>query len=141
MNTDKTKLMVFGSPVKISKLPDFEIKIDYTKHIQTVISKVSLKLKQFRRMRYFLDVKAATLVYKNMILPIIEYGDIFLVGTTAENRKKLQILQNKGLRCALREQDTSIDELQRLKYRRDQHLLSYKTKKQQLDRLHVSCQI
>ena len=153
MNTDKTKLMVFGSPVKISKLPDFEIKIEgspltvathykylgitldrqlnYTKHIQTVISKVSLKLKQFRRMRYFLDVKAATLVYKNMILPIIEYGDIFLVGTTAENRKKLQILQNKGLRCALREQDTSINklhrkvQLQRLKYRRDQHLLSY----------------
>ena len=61
-----------------------------------VITKVSLKLKQFRRMHYLLNTKAAVLVYKNMILPMLEYGDIFLVGATAENRKRLQILQNKG---------------------------------------------
>ena len=47
-----------------------------------------------------------------MILPVIEYGDVFLVGATVENRKKLQILQNKGLRCALnRDIETSIDDL------------------------------
>ena len=65
------------------------------------MSVASQKLKQLRRMCSFLNTKAATLVYKNMILPVIKYGDIFLVGATVENRKKLQILQNKGLRCAL----------------------------------------
>ena len=91
-----------------------------------------LKLKQFRRVRTFLDMKAATLVYKNMMLPIIEYGDIFLTGATKENRKKLQILQNRGLRCALNaDRYTGTGELHseaklmRLKFRREQHLLNF----------------
>ena len=154
MNTEKTKIMVFGSVAKIKQLPDFEVKVEdhplaiapfykylgvtldsqlnYNKHIQNTIVRVSVKLKQLRRMRYFLDVRAATLVYKSMILPIMEYGDIFLVGATAENRKKLQVLQNKGLRCALaQDRDISIEELhrkaglQKLKIRREQHLLSH----------------
>ena len=154
MNIEKTKLMIFGSTVKIRKLPEFEVKVqdlplsvattykylwvtldsqlNYDKHIQNTIARVSLKLKQLRRMRYFLDVRAATLIYKTMILPIMEYGDIFLVGATAENRKKLQTLQNKGLRCALRRDiEVSTDELHRqaklkkLKIRREQHLLSH----------------
>ena len=154
MNVEKIKLVVFGSPTKLKQLPPFEVKVDdlplnvvtsykylgmtldnhlnFNKHIQNVIWRVSVELKQFRRMRYFLDTRAATLVYKNMILPVIEYGDIFLVGATVENRKKLQTLQNKGLRCALMwEQDTSVTDLhdalkiQKLKVRRDHHLLNY----------------
>ena len=46
------------------------------------------------------------MVYKSMLLPILEYGDVFLSATigpcaTVVNRKRLQLLQNKGLRCAL----------------------------------------
>ena len=41
------------------------------------------------------------MVYKRMLLPIREYGDVFFHATTALNRKRLQILQNEGLRCAL----------------------------------------
>ena len=154
MNTEKTKLMVFGNTTKVKKLPTFEVQVNgeplimtncykylgvaldgqlnYNLHVQNIIARVSLKLRQFKRMRYFLDVRAATLVYKNMILPIMEYGDIFLVGATVENKKKLQVLQNKGLRCAfMRDHETSVEELhrlaklQKLKVRRDQHLLSY----------------
>ena len=76
-----------------------------------------------------------------MILPIIEYGDIFLVGATAANRKKLEILQNKGLRCALnRDRDSSVKDLhiiaglQRLKGRRDRHVLSHMYDMAQQDR-------
>ena len=67
-----------------------------------------------------------------MLLPIIEYGDIFLSASTVENRKKLQILQNKGLRCVLNaDLDASSNglhedaKLLKLKYRREQHLLNY----------------
>ena len=87
---------------------------------------------RFRRMRSFLNTKAALLVYKGMMLPVLEYGDIFLLGTSVDNRKRLQILQNKGLRCALnRGIETSTDDLHKeanllkLKYRREQHVLNY----------------
>ena len=83
-------------------------------------------------MRFFLNTKAATLVYINVILPILEYGDIFMLGTSVENRKKLQILQNKGLRCVLnKDRYTSRDELHseagllHLKHRRNMHILNY----------------
>ena len=153
-NTDKTKVMVFGSKCSLAKLPNFEIKfgnvplqtvssykylgltldsqLNYNLHVSKIISSVTGKLKQFQRMRSFLSSKAAVMVYKGMILPILEYGDVFLHAATAENRKRLQILQNKGLRCALnRGIDTDTVELHReanllkLHYRREQHILNY----------------
>ena len=131
---DKTKLMTFVSPNSLEHLPPFEItykgppmqevssykylgltldpQLSYNLHVKKVISTASSKLKRFRRMRSFLNVKAATMVYKDTILPLLEYGDIFLSATTAVNRKRLQILQNKGLRCALNKGlDTSNIEL------------------------------
>ena len=106
--------------------------LNYKLHVTKMISSVSGKLKQFQRMRGFLDTKAAMMVYKGMLLPLLEYGDIFLSATTADNRKKLQVLQNKGLRCALnRDMTESSEELHReanllkLEYRREQHLLNF----------------
>ena len=100
VNTYKTKIMVYGSKIRLSKLPLFDVKyegsplmkvasykylglsldrqLNYNVHIKKLIASVSAKLKQFQRMRSFLTVKAAVLVYKSMLLPIIEYGDIFL---------------------------------------------------------------
>ena len=153
-NTDKTMVMTFGSSKTLKSLPDFEIKfnntpllvttsykylgmeldsqLNYNKHVSKIISSVSGKLKQFQRMRNFLDIRAATMVYKNMLLPIIEYGDIFLSSASVVNRKRLQTLQNRGLRCALNKGiETSSEDLhyearlQKLEFRRDQHLLSF----------------
>ena len=77
-------------------------------------------------------MKAAVIVYKGTLLPLLEYGDIFLTGASVANKKRLQILQNKGLRCALNKDiDTSIDDLHseanllKLKFRREQHMLNY----------------
>ena len=33
------------------------------------------------------------MIYKNMILPILEYGDVFIHSASKETRKKLQVLQ------------------------------------------------
>ena len=153
-NTEKTKVMVFGSNNSLSKIPQFEIsydkvplqtvtsytylgivldnKLTYNLYVNRMIASITAKLKQFRRMRNFLNTKAALMVYKGMLLPILEYGDVFLTGTSAINRKRLQVLQNKGLRCALNKDcDTSTDELhrvaklQKLRVRRDQHVMNY----------------
>ena len=155
VNTDKTKLMTFGSPTRLKSIPEFEIcfknlplqavssykylgitldnKLNYDKHVQRLISQVSGKLKQFKRMRSFLNNSAAMLVYKNMILPVIEYGDILLSACSFENKRRLQVLQNKGLRCALnksKDEFTSTDDLHsdaqllKLCYRREEHTLN-----------------
>ena len=83
-------------------------------------------------MRVFLNNKAATLAYKYMILPIMEYGDIFLSAASKLNRDQLQTLQNRALRSICRaERGCDTDELhtqvalQKLQFRRDQHLLLY----------------
>ena len=153
-NTDKTKVMVFGSNNSLAKIPVFEIRfgedtlqrvtsynylgitldsqLNYNLHVTKVISLVTGKLNQFRRMRKFLTTRAALMVYKGMLLPLLEYGDIFLVGASVCNRKKLQILQNKGLRCALnRDIDANVCDLHseanllKLHFRREQHILNY----------------
>ena len=154
VNTEKSKLMVFGSTNVIGNLPQFEItflnepmqmvssykylgitldsQLTYNLHVNKMVSLAAGKIKQFQRMRSFLTVHAATLVYKSMILPLLEYGDFFLSAATAINRKRLQTLQNKGLRCALNVDtwaSTGDLHLQagllNLKYRREQHLLNF----------------
>ena len=153
-NTEKTKVMVFGSSSRLKLVPEFTLQfggtplqqvssykylgitldgqLNFNAHVNKIVASASSKLKQFQRMRGFLSTKAALLVYKCMLLPILEYGDIFLSATTLLNRKKLQILQNKGLRCALNKGlDTSREILHeearilRLQYRREQHLLNF----------------
>ena len=83
-----------------------------------------------KKLRHLLTIKAALLIYKNMILPILEYGDIFTMAASQENRKKLQTLQNKALRCALNKdrrystKDLHAEaKLSKLKLRRKLHLL------------------
>ena len=75
--------------------------LSFDAHAKTTIKRVSNKVMQLKRMRCFLNRKAATLIYKNMILPIMEYENIFLSSATKANKKKLQILQNKALRSML----------------------------------------
>ena len=153
-NTDKTKIMVFGSANKLKGLPEADItfedvsissvtsykylglnlddKLNYKKHVKGIVALTSGKLKQFQRMRSFLTKKAAITVYKSMLLPLLEYGDVFLSAASLEDRKKLQTLQNKGLRCALNKgMETSSEELHleagllKLRFRREQHVLNY----------------
>ena len=83
-------------------------------HANSVIQKVSNRIYQLTRIRSFITKRAALLIYKNMILPVLEYGDIFLHSASQTVRKKLQTLQNKALRCALKKEKlTKSNELHR----------------------------
>ena len=83
-NTDKSKVMVFGSSTRVSRLDMPELSVDgvplqivnsyrylgitldqrlnYNLQVNKIISQVSGKLKQFQKMCSFLSVKAAILV-------------------------------------------------------------------------------
>ena len=123
INSEKSKVMFFGSKARIetSTLPDFNIggmtlqraktytylgikldeQLSLETHANSLISKVSNKIYHLSKIRSFITKKAAILIHKNMILPVLEYGDIFLHSASQKIRKKLQTLQNKALRCAL----------------------------------------
>ena len=123
INIEKTKVMYFGSKVKINstELPTFHIngveieraktytylgikldeQLSLDTHANCLIKRVATKVYQLKRIRSFVTKKAALLIYKNMILPVLEYGDIFLHSASQKVRKKLQVLQNRALKCAL----------------------------------------
>ena len=125
INTMKTKFMLFGSKPTLAKAKELDVKLtvngqpiarvhnycylgvyldeplNYESHARLTINRVKLKIIQLKRMRSFLNKKAAILIYKNMILPIMEHGDIFLASLSVATKKKLQIMQNKALRTAL----------------------------------------
>ena len=152
VNAEKTKVMFFGSRARIEsmELPDFYINgtvIDRAKtytylgikldeqlsldtHANCLIKRVSTKIYQLKKIRSFITKKAALLIYKNMILPILEYGDVFLHSASQKVRKKLQVLQNRALKCALqKDKYFSTDDLHeeakllKLKDRRHVHVL------------------
>ena len=152
VNPQKTKCMLFSAkeivcnPIQITvkgevvervaKFKYLGVVLDqhltFDNHAKYIIDRVAAKVYQFRKLKKFLTNKAALMVYKNMILPIMEYGDIYLVSATKENRIKLQRLQNRALKCALdKQRDYNIRELHReakldkLRLRRKIHILQH----------------
>ena len=63
-----------------------------------MISKVTHKLSVLTKIRKYIDVHTSLTLYKSMILPHFDYGDIIYEATSNENLNDLQILQNKCLR-------------------------------------------
>ena len=151
-NTGKTKLMVFGNKKARDKLGSMEIRFEgrrieeataynylgikldqtlsYDLHVKSLIQRVSDKITHLRKIRRFKNNKAALSIYKNMILPILEYGDILLISAKKVARTRLQTLQNKALKCALGLDsltDTNevhkLAKLEKLHVRRKQHML------------------
>ena len=151
-NTTKTKYMIFGSKHTLAKVEDFNMRVggpeiervlSYTylgitldpsmtlkKHVNKVINRVTNRVKQLTST--FLTNKAVLLVYKNMILLVMEHGYIFLSAATKANRDKLQTLQNKALHIIHNVDKYHNSEilqkesnLMRLKHRREIHLHNF----------------
>ena len=154
MNVAKTKYMIFGTRCTLAKIKDFKLTVggielervltysylgmtldpslNFDKHVNKLVARATNKVKQLKKMRNFLTTEAAMLVYTNMIMPILEYGDVFLTAASKENRDKCQIVQNKALRIVHRVYNlygTDLmhkeSKLLKLKHRRVQHLLNF----------------
>ena len=67
-----------------------------------VYRRVDHKVFMLNRLRYLLIKKAALLVYKQAILPFIDYAGFMLMTCKLGCRKDLQVLQNNALRVCLR---------------------------------------
>ena len=75
-----------------------------------------------------------------MVLPVVEYGDIYLSSASKENKKKLQTLQNWALQCALNKEKRfstkalhAEAKIELLKVRRRYHTLQHVYQTSQLN--------
>lgn len=122
INIDKTKLIIFGSVKKVrnceinitcnnlsletvDKMKYLGVILDpcmkWTKHVNTVISKLSRVTACIRRIKPYLSRKNLIDLYHTMFIPHLDYCSIIWGNTTKCNIMRLQRAQNRYARMIL----------------------------------------
>ena len=154
MNVKKTKYVVFGLKSKTRKVGNhsmfindhrlervtsykylgltLDMNLNYNKHLENCLKLISHKAFLLNKIRLYIDTNTAITIYKTMILPILEYGDVIYDGANQKLLNDLQTSQNRILRiCLQRNYYTStillhrICNINKLKDRRVMHLNLY----------------
>lgn len=90
--------------------------LTFSKHVKSIISNVSFRLKNLSRIRNCITKKTSLLLYTSMIVPLFDYGDIFFNHSCKKDLiKRLQSLQNHAIRTINRlptRTNTSKDEIE-----------------------------
>ena len=112
LNVKKTKCMTFGQRATVSKAHTLNILINnqplkiaktytylgitldpslsFSAHVAHVSATANHKTYLLNKIRKFLTSKAALNLYKAMILPYLDYGDVLYVAATSKSLAKLQ---------------------------------------------------
>ena len=154
INQKKTKIMLFGTRnmMRRGTQPDTFIngfKLQYVTHFNYLgikldnsltfelhacetIRMVAHKLYLLSRIRKYINIQQAITIYRSMIVPYFDYGDIFLVNINLKSIDKMQKLQNRALRiCLALEGRSNVNMLHntcninKLAHRRHAHLLNF----------------
>ena len=110
--------------------------LSYNNHASKTIKSASHKLSLLRRVRPLLTTEAALQIYKSMILPVIEYGNILYDTACKKLTNKLQIIQNKCLKVVHKKPKLTpsseihrLSKIKPLRYRRLTNLLIHAYKR------------
>ena len=160
LNIKKTKCMLFGSRVRLKhtrcpKLSINNIDIDFvhqykylgvmldshltfTKHLNNIIKITAYKINLLAKVRQYLTETASLTIYKTMILPYFDYGDILFINSPKKLLNKLSQLQKRAVKICLKIGNEIPDDillvsakLAKLDKRRDAHLLNYMYKRKE----------
>ena len=71
--------------------------LNFQSHRDNLVNNINYKLCFFKKIRKFITIEAASLIYKGTILPIFEYVDFVFDYDIQYIDNKLQTLQNQGL--------------------------------------------
>ena len=154
VNINKTKFCIYGTKARVdsfdvNKLGEvgneisrchqycyLGVKLDECLNLKqnynTVFKKFSYKIYQFGKLKKYLDTPTRILVYKQTVMPLVEYVSFMLNMNTGQEVMKLQRLQNRALRMCFdiyNPVEISIKDLHsrakvcQLKERRDLNLL------------------
>ena len=74
-----------------------DMNLNFHKYLQDCIQRASYKIYMLSKIRYYIDFETAITLYKTMILPIFEYGDIAYDLADMKSLDNLQTLQNRAL--------------------------------------------
>ena len=120
LNASKTKLMVVGTRHKVKKARSVSVKLENTKlqivptykylgfqldstlSLNTVIKLVAYKASLLSKIRKYLMESTAIKIYKSMILPYFDYGDVVYNSAGSGILEKLQRLQNRCLKICMK---------------------------------------
>ena len=124
LNCTKSKIVCFGTTQQLVKCESLHIQCDgirleqvksykylgvmvdsrlsFSENTDYIHSKVVKRIGILGRSRYFLSQELALYLYKQLILPLIDYGDVFYDGATQRSRHILQKLQNAAFRRILK---------------------------------------
>ena len=69
--------------------------------LKHIYRKVEQKIYMLGKLRYLVDKKSAVLIYKQTILPYLDYIGFVLLSCNIGARRSLQVLQNNALRICL----------------------------------------
>ena len=72
--------------------------LNFNKHVKELTKLLTHKLYLLSRIRKYLTKRASILIFKTMILSLIEYGDIIYAGTSDLNLRNVVKLFYRGLR-------------------------------------------
>ena len=123
VNLDKTKFCIYGSRSRVKTynsdyvlLDDHKIMrchqynylgvlldecLNLNANFNKIFKKYSYKIFQFGKIRKYINIDTRILVYKQTILPLVEYVSYILCLNTKQDVDKLQKLQNRCLRMCL----------------------------------------
>ena len=154
INQKKTKLMLFGTRnmLKSSKKVDtslngsllqyvnhfnylgikLESTLTFEQHANETVRMVAHKLYLLSKIRKYITIQQSITIYRSMIVPYFDYGDIFLTNINLKTIDKLQKLQNRALRvCLALDGRSNVNDLHntcninKLTHRRHTHLLNF----------------
>ncbi len=69
--------------------------MSFHSHIDHLISKANKRIGLIKQSRKFLGEKCSLILYKSLVLPVIDYGDLLYRKSSAYKLNALQILQKK----------------------------------------------
>ena len=120
LNVSKTKLVTFGMRNMVKKAKNSVIKINgaplqivptykymgvtldntlsFDSHVKSTLSMVAFKTNLLARIRKYMNENVALKIYKSMILPYFDYGDVIYNAAWKDGLDKLQRLQNRCLK-------------------------------------------
>ena len=83
-----------GNNKKHIKLDDH---LNFNKHITDMCNSLTHKLYVLSKIKIYITSEACILIFKTMILSLMEYGDIIFTGTSTNNLLKVDRLFYRGL--------------------------------------------
>ena len=77
--------------------------LTFTPHLDRIYRKACQQLGAICKVRKCLNANVSTMLYKSLMIPTFDYGDVVYSCATKEALNKLQIVQNRACRVISRE--------------------------------------